>query len=453
MSESNHPTQEQTEQVQGKTEQTEAAQSGSGQAQTTKKKPFWDGRPLVAIGFMIFVVFCACIAVFFLFYRYHGFADGWSKLSQVLQPIIFGAVIAYLINPVMKFIERHYIHFFENRTKHPEKLQKQARSWGVTGGMIFFIAVLAALFGIVLPQVITTLGSLINSIPEQVQSFTKWLDTTTNDSQIAEYISDAMVDVTDYVQTWLEDTVKPQVGDYIATLTAGVYNAIRSIINFLIGLIVAVYILFSKEKFVGQFKKIVYAFFNPQIGNKIVRTIRRSDQIFGGFIIGKLIDSLIIGVIAFVVMYIMRLPYTVLLAVIIGVTNVIPVFGPFIGAIPCFVLVVLSDPWQGLYFLIFIFILQQIDGNIIGPAILGNTTGLTSFWVIFAILIGNGFFGVIGMLLGVPVFAVIYYLIRKFIEFLLKRKELPTETDAYVKAVKIDPVGQQIIYPEDKKEK
>ena len=416
-------------------------------------RPFWNGKPLVSIGVMIFVTFCACIAVFFLFYRYNGFADGWSKLNQVLQPIIFGAVIAYLINPIMKWIEKHYISFFEKRTKKPEKLAKSARVWGLTGGLIFFIAIVAALVGIVIPQLVSTTMSLANSIPKQVSQFTVWLDDTANHSDVANTATEMITEGMDYLENWVEETVKPQLGDYITKVTAGVYNAIRAIINFIIGLIVSAYILYSKEKFVGQVKKIIYAFCSPTVGNKVVRMIRRSDQIFGGFIIGKLIDSLIIGILAFITLYIMRMPYTVLLAVIIGVTNVIPVFGPFIGAIPCFILVLLVDPLQGLEFLIFIFILQQIDGNIIGPKILGNTTGLTSFWVIFAILVGNGFFGVVGMLLGVPVFAVIYYLIRKFLEFLLKRKNLPTATDDYVKAVKIDPVEKKIIYPEKPEEK
>ena len=184
----------------------------------------------------------------------------------------------------------------------------------------------------------------------------------------------------------------------------------------------------------------------------IVETVRKSNEIFGGFISGKLLDSAIIGILAYVVLTIMRMPDTILLAVIIGVTNIIPFFGPFIGAIPSFLIVVLQNPLQGVYFLIFIFILQQIDGNIIGPKILGDSTGLSSFWVVFAILVFGGLWGFPGMLLGVPLMAVIYYVAQKLVSYFLRKRGLVDDTGSYIHLMRIDKRTNELVY-EEKTEK
>ena len=422
------------------------------QGEQDPRKNFWTGRPLISIGLMIFTVFCACILVFFLLFRYHGFATGWSKLVTVLQPIIFGAIIAYLVNPVMMFLERHILHYFAPRVKNQDKLKKTARTLGTTGGLLFLVLVIVGLFSMVVPQLISSITGAINTVPKQVQEFTKWLDHAAANSDAVEAFSQNLLSLTDRFQTWLESEVMPQASTYISSITSGVISFVKSFLNAIIGLIVASYILFSKEKFVGEFKKITYALFSADWGNRIIKTVRKTNEIFGGFIIGKIIDSAIIGVISVVILSIMKMPYALLVSVIIGVTNIIPFFGPFIGAIPSFILIVLADPLKGIYFLIFVLILQQVDGNIIGPKILGNSTGLSSFWVIFAILVGGGFFGFPGMVLGVPAFAVLYYLIQKFLAGRLKKKLLPQDTEAYIKVEHIDKVSQQLIYPEENKQ-
>ena len=180
----------------------------------------------------------------------------------------------------------------------------------------------------------------------------------------------------------------------------------------------------------------------------ILETIRKSNEIFGGFISGKILDSAIIGVLAYIVLSIMKMPDTILVAVIIGVTNVIPFFGPFIGAVPSFLIIVLQNPVQGLYFLIFVFILQQIDGNIIGPKILGDSTGLSSFWVVFAIMIFGGLWGFVGMLLGVPIMAVIYYVAQRTVSYFLRKRGLTDATDDYIELERVDKTTNEMIYPE-----
>ena len=220
--------------------------------------------------------------------------------------------------------------------------------------------------------------------------------------------------------------------------------------NVLIGIIISIYVLMSKEEFIGQSKKLMYALLPGKSANAVIHTVHKSNEIFGGFISGKLLDSLIIGILCFICLSLMKMPYTVLVSVIVGVTNVIPFFGPYLGAIPSAILIMLANPIQGVYFILFILILQQFDGNILGPAILGESTGLSSFWVVFAILVGGGIFGILGMIIGVPAFAVIFYVFRRTVNHILKKKQLPQDSGNYIKVEKLD-VEKHILvdFPED----
>lgn len=233
------------------------------------------------------------------------------------------------------------------------------------------------------------------------------------------------------VLDWVQNDLLKHTNDLMTSLTEGVIGVVNGLIDILIGFIVAIYLLFGKEKFMGQCRKIVYAFNPPRRANIILHIASKTNKTFNGFIIGKIIDSAIIGVLCFIGLSILKMPYTLLVTVIVGVTNVIPVFGPYIGAIPSAILILLVDPMKGLYFIIFIFLLQQLDGNVIGPMILGDSTGLSAFWVMFAILIGGGLFGLPGMIVGVPTFAVIYYIIKMLIQQKLEQKKLPVETEHY----------------------
>ena len=263
---------------------------------------------------------------------------------------------------------------------------------------------------------------------------------------MAELASIALQNATDYIEKYATEKIMPEAQKYVTQITTGVISLVRAILNFIIGIIVMVYVMSIQETLAGQSKKIIYAVFKPRTGNIIVETIMKTNDIFGGFISGKILDSLIIGIIAYFGCIILHIPSTVLVAVIIGVTNIIPVFGPFIGAIPSLLIVVIQSPWHALYLLIFIVILQQVDGNIIGPKILGSSTGLSTFWVMFSILIGGGLFGFLGMLLGVPVFAVIYYIVRRVVNYALRKKKLPEETMQYTKTVGVDTNSNKLKY-------
>ncbi|MBQ6442343.1 MAG: AI-2E family transporter [Lachnospiraceae bacterium] len=407
-----------------------------------------DRKTLFSIGLMIFLTFFACNIVFFLFYRYDGFTDGWNNLLMVLQPVLFGIVGAYLVNPIMKAYEAKMLPYFLKKSKNEVRTKRHVRNVSITLGLITFLAIVSLVILIIIPQMISNISDLTKSVPKEIAQATDWMEAN-SDSTVVSWFSERLNDLAESFVALLKGISFDKGFSYITSVASGVYIVIRSIINLIIGLIVAVYLLQTKEAFIGQGKKIVYALFKPETGNKIIHVMRRSNEIFGGFVIGKIIDSLIIGVISFITLRIMQLPYPALLATIIGVTNIIPIFGPFIGAIPCLILVVLANPLQALYLLIFIIVLQQVDGNIIGPKILGDSTGLSSFWVIFSILVAGGFFGLPGMILGVPVFAVIYYLLKRFFEGKLRKRELPTKTKDYVRAVKMDVDTHQLRYPED----
>lgn len=411
-------------------------------------------RWYISLAVLVFVLFCCCTMFFFMIYRYNGVSKGWDTIMRVLQPITFGLVIAYLINPIMKFFEKHLLHFLEPRVQKEKKCKKIARSIATGGAVVVFVLIVILLFAMMIPQLISSISGMVNSLPKQVDSFIDWFNGLTNsDNEIIQSLETNMMDMVTYLENWVKDSFLPNIQTYITSITSGVINMVKVLMNAVIGLIVSVYVLMTKEKFIGQSKKIVYAIFKPVRGNVIIDTFRKSNEIFGGFISGKLLDSAIIGVLCYICLLIMKMPYTLLVSVFVGLTNIIPFFGPFIGAIPSVIIIALADPIKGIYFLIFIFILQQVDGNIIGPKILGDSTGLSAFWVMFSILIGGGLFGFLGMLLGVPVFAMIYYIIRRLVNHSIRKKNLTTVTEAYVEAAGVDEATGAIIYYGEKQKK
>ena len=332
-----------------------------------------------------------------------------------------------------------------------EELEKQkkdfARGISITGAIIFLFVVLAFLASIIVPALASSIMGLIDKMPKYVASFISWLEEVgITDTSIAVMIGDYITELTSDVEQWAKNEMIPLVQQYIGTITSGVYSVLKTFLNFIVGIFVVIYVMSIQETLVGQAKKIIYAFFSPKKGNLIIDTLRKSNKIFGGFIIGKLVGSAIIGVICYIGCLILGIPSSLLVAVIVGITNVIPFFGPFIGAIPSVLLVLIQSPIHGLYLAIFILILQQIEGNIIEPKILGDTTGLSSFWVLFSILIAGGLFGFFGLLLGVPIFAVIYYICQQMIKYRMEKRNLSNDTEDYVKLISIDENDKTMIY-------
>lgn len=406
---------------------------------TEKQKANWNIRPYLAIGLTAFIVIIASISVFFLIYRYTGLTELWDKLSNILQPITIGLILAYLLNPIVKFEEKYLLPVLEKNMKSRKKAGKLSRGISIFGALIFVGLILSILLKMVIPELYRSIERMIVDLPRQVNSFIDWASTHVDEnSEIAERLEQMLKQGTKFFENWAKTEFLPQTKNILTSLTTGVINVVKVLFNVIIGIIISIYVLMSKESFIGQSKKLVYAIFPPKKANVIVHTVHKSNEIFGGFISGKILDSVIIGILCFVGLSILKMPYTLLVSVIVGVTNVIPFFGPYLGAVPSAILITLVNPLYGLYFIIFILVLQQLDGNIIGPKILGDSTGLTSFWVVFAILVGGGLFGVAGMIIGVPVFAVIYYIIRNTVNYVLEKKKLPKETDAYIQVRRLN---------------
>ena len=331
-----------------------------------------------------------------------------------------GIVIAYLLNPVVEFYERHLDRslgkFIEKKTKKKVSM----RGLSIFISVIIVLAVIALLIMMVVPQIYTNISNLVYSFPEQIQDLVgKLMELAKNNEKVRNAINGFYDNFMNYITNWIKSDMLGQV----SVVIDGIMGIFGTAVNCLVAFIVAIYVLLSKETFRRQIKKVINAFFNERQTNVIVSVVKESDKIFGGFISGKIIDSFIIGVICFVCCLILRMPYVALVSVIVGVTNLIPFFGPYIGAIPSAVLILLDSPSKGIVFIIFIAILQQVDGNIIGPKILGQSTGLSPFWVVFAIFLGNGLFGIVGLFIGVPLWAVVYYLIKRYVNYRIRIKE------------------------------
>lgn len=371
-------------------------------------------------GLSLFMAMAGAILLVFLLFRFDSILDQILRVCNILMPIIMGIVIAYLLNPVVEFYERHLDRslgkFIEKKTKKKVSM----RGLSIFISVIIVLAVIALLIMMVVPQIYTNISNLVYSLPEQIQNLVgKLMELAKNNEKVRNAINGFYDNIMNYITNWIKSDMLGQVSVVIDRIM-GIFG---TAVNCLVAFIVAIYVLLSKETFRRQIKKGINAFFNERQTNVIVSVVKESDKIFGGFISGKIIDSFIIGVICFVCCLILRMPYVALVSVIVGVTNLIPFFGPYIGAIPSAVLILLDSPSKGIVFIIFIAILQQVDGNIIGPKILGQSTGLSPFWVVFAIFLGNGLFGIVGLFIGVPLWAVVYYLIKRYVNYRIRIKE------------------------------
>lgn len=382
-------------------------------------------------GMTMFLVIMACVVLYFALLRLDSITKVFSMVIDVLKPILYGMVIAYLLNPIVKRVDQILVPRLE-KYMQKKRAEKCSRGIGVILSLVFLFALITALCNMLIPELAKSIRDLIITLPGQLNNVVDWFNhMQASDTTMGILVRNILEQGTEALQNWLRTDLMPQVNTIMSNLTVGVLNVLNEVLNFLIGLIVSIYLLFSKEQFSAQCKKMTYAFLKTNHANMLLHLTKKSNEIFGGFIIGKILDSAIIGVLCFIGLSMLKMPYTLLVSVIVGVTNVIPFFGPYIGAIPSAFLILLSDPKKGLYFIIFILVLQQIDGNVIGPKILGDSTGLSAFWVVFSILIGGGMFGFVGMIMGVPTFAVFYYIINMITSQKLEQKNLPVTTVHY----------------------
>ena len=352
-----------------------------------------------------------------------------KQIAAVFSFVIYGVVFAYLMNPIMKVVEKLIRRIFSRGNVTERGLRKVSRLVGVISALLVFIAVVYGLLALVIPQLVESVRETFSQ--ENLQSYyekiTAWLNETLKNTPLEDWLQEH--DPVRAIQDWLTKEL-----DILGTLgnaVTEVYGIAKVLINIIIGIVVAVYLLISKERFIAQTKKIIVAVFKPRWADRLFEIGRLTNQSFGGFMVGKLLDSLIIGLISYVGMVIIGLPYALLSSALVGIFNIIPFFGPFIGIAVGALLILLQSPIQCLYFLIFEIILQQVDGNIIGPRILGGRLGISDFWILFSITVFGSLFGFPGMILGVPLFTVIYSLVSQAINNTLHKKKLPEQTEDY----------------------
>ena len=377
------------------------------------------------------VIFISILLVV-IFTDLPGFFKLVTNILSILSPLISGAVIAFLLNPLVRLVDRWLAPKLTKHEKKPGSGKKLSRAISIVFALIFAALVIYAFFSILLPQLGESIQGIIDSAPKYFLSIEQWATNLLADNPEVQYYADmAIGKIQEYLNEWVSTSLPNDIQNVLTTVFTSAFSVVKSLANIVIGVFASIYILASKDKFQAQGKKIVVALFKPARADHILHVGREINRVFNGFVIGKIIDSAIIGVLCYLGMLILKLPYPALVATVVGVTNVIPFFGPIIGAVPSALLILLVNPLQAFYFVIFVIVLQQVDGNVIGPRILGNSVGISGFWVLISITVATSLFGFAGMILGVPVFAVIYMLISDAVNSALRRKGRSTVTNDY----------------------
>jgi len=393
-------------------------------------------------GLTAFFVIAAAILVLFAIMNIEKITTGVTNLINSIMPIIYGFIFAYLFCPIVTFFEKRvFDKIFKMKepnipSNHSELKvfvkNKPSRVMSIVVAILIFIILLIGLISAIVPQLDTTLQLLISNIPDYVTTVTGWINEIFDSyPEIGKEITNIVNEAGTTLKNFLSVEIVPQVGDYLGILTNGIMSIFGFLMNVLLGLVVSAYCLYSKELFAAQAKKLIYSFMRVKHANGFIDGVRKIHNSFGNFITGTLIDSFIVGCITFIAVTIFDIPFSLLVAVVMGVTNIIPYFGPFIGAIPCAFLILMENPVKSLIFIGIVLVIQNLNGNVINPRIIGESMGLSSFWVIFAILAGQGLLGFWGMIIGIPIFAVLYSAGKTIIASRLRKKSLPHNSDYY----------------------
>ena len=395
----------------------------------------WE-KKYICYGIVAFCVVAAGIALYMLIHKWETVGGVISLIFKSLRPITYGLLFAYILNPLMRTIENHLVSpafakMLKNNRPRAESFSRASSiflTWGIT------ITALLILAELVIPELYSSIESLVISLPGYANHLVELIgELLKKNPDVQEFLMNSIKGFTTDI-TVIADKLKnliPNINTLITGVSSSVMDIVRMLLNILIGVIVSIYVLKDKEKLAAQSKRLLYSLCSVKKANSVIAVTRLTNDKFGNFITGKIFDSIIIGVLCFIILTIFRIPYTALVSVVVGVTNVIPFFGPFIGAVPSALLILLAEPIKCLTFVIIIIALQQFDGNILGPKILGSSTGVSSFWVMFSILVGSGLFGFWGMLCGVPVFAVIYAIVSESCRCSLEDRGLDYSTEDF----------------------
>lgn len=385
----------------------------------------------VKLGMIVFFTVSAILLFYDTLFGSHFLLNLLKQFVGALEPVLYGAFMAYLLAPVVNFFER---------TPSAQEARKQGRraslglrvisillTWAIIGVLLYLLG------SVLVPELYKSIQQLVSNVETYYYKVAGWIThLLENNPTVSEWVASQMNTLYVKAENWVTGDLLNRATVLMSVLSGSIFSIIGFFSDLLVGVIVSVYFLATKETLLAHARKVTYSLFSRERVYWILRGTCKVDDIFSGFVRGKLLDSLIIGILCFVGCSLLEMPYTPLVSVIVGITNVIPFFGPFLGAIPSAILILLASPIKMVYFSLFVLFLQQLDGNVIGPKILGDKTGLSSLWVIAAILVGGSFFGLVGMFFGVPVFACIYSAVTFYVETCLRRKNLPVETEAYM---------------------
>ena len=369
-----------------------------------------------------------------IFNNLSGLGSVLSAVNSALLPVYIGVIVAYLLSPLVNKMDQYvFIPLWQKVYKEKKtKAKGVARGCSVFTVLVLTLFVIFGLLMLVVPEITNSVSSLIRNLPGYYKNVIDWGNHMfRSNPKFAEYYTQFSGVLYEKLLAWLQNDLLPNSNKLLTILTDGVVNAASVLMNVFIGLIVSIYLMGSKENFCAQLKKLMYAFLPTKRVKRALGVLGETHTIFAKFISGKIIDSLVVGILTFIIMNIAGIPYTVLISVLIGVTNIIPFFGQYIGIVPSAVLVFIASPSKGILFLVLIIILMQFDGNVLGPKILGDSIGLGSFWILFSILFLGSLFGLLGMICAVPVFAVIYRITKRWCALRLAKKDMPTETSCY----------------------
>jgi len=371
---------------------------------------------------------------------------GWfGAFFKALTPLLIGCGIAFLLNPLVKLMKKPIRKLTGKMCKTGTKADSLANVFSVILTVILFVAILIFLLSIMLPQLKDSIVKLYDNIPTYMKSVKEWLGGIFKDNQqVMDVLNKYLDNFQDTMSKLLSDNLIPNMDTILLKVTSGIMDIFGIVIDLFVGIIVSIYILLDKEKLKAKSKKVIYSTFKKKNGNKILDATEYVNRVFGGFINGKVIDSLVIGILTGLFCAMVDMPYGALIAVIIGVTNIIPFFGPFIGAVPSALLILVEDPKMALIFIIFILVLQQLDANIVQPVVLGESTGLSGLGVLIAIMVGSSMFGIVGMILSVPVFAIIYTVLTILLRNRLRSKGYTNQTEYYINLYGFDEDGNPI---------
>lgn len=389
------------------------------------------------MGFIAFMVVACSIMFYFLFFEDHTLFGLTKKILSSLTPFFVGAILAYLLKPICEVFEK-WLGKLMSKAKNKRKARTFVITISAILSLLMLLLLIYVLFAAVIPQVVDSVKMLVDTLPETWERITSWAVRTAEGTPLEEPVNDFATDSFATIQKIMDSVMGLDTGKIVISITNGLKGVLSILENIIVGAVACIYILTQRKKLAAQGKMIIYSIFKENVADKVMEEIKYVDKMFSGFINGKIIDSLIIGVITFIVTSIFKIPYAMLVSVIVGVTNVIPFFGPWIGAVPSCFIVLMVSPMKALYLAIMLIVIQQFDGNILGPKILGNTTGLSSFWVLFSIVFFGGLFGFVGMIIGVPLFAVIYDVVKRLVMHGLEKRKKQDMYENYMKERKIE---------------